>query len=338
MLHEYLEKFRSALERHDLSFAGHVDLDLGPAFEAYKKLVFGQDIGTMDYLRIHADLRAHPQKLLENAQSALIVALPYRLEKRQKGMSRIARYAQLPDYHKLIKARLLKIFDDCPPPFSYRICVDSAPVLERFLASKAPGAALSKNTMYIHPQYGSFVLLGCVLTDAPCEPQPAIFKPHTNCSTCRRCQVHCPTGALKEDFTIEATRCLSYWTIENRDTIPEAFWSGVATHIFGCDKCQDVCPINRQAQTAQWHQTQNVVAETIDPFVLATLDHATYLKLFAGTALTRAKIHGLRRNGLIALAVTKDPRLSDALATVDKTSNEMLQKTKKQILGRLTFP
>lgn len=129
-----------------------------------------------------------------------------------------------------------------------------------------------------------------------------------SCGSCRRCQVHCPSGALNRDYVLDATKCLAYYTIEHRGLIPVSYWSYLREYYFGCDICQLVCPHNRYARKSQ------VLIERVPPdldlYDVATMSQCDYENWFGGTPMTRAKISGLRRNALIALVVMEDPRLS----------------------------
>src|SRR5690606_6307703 len=138
-----------------------------------------------------------------------------------------------------------------------RVMVDTAPVLERALAAKTARGFIGKNTCYIHPLLGSFLMLGVVLTDIPLPSDervpvdPARHLPSGGCGACRECQVHCPTGALDADYRIDAKKCLAYWTIEHRGVIPERFWPWIGTYYFGCDICQITCPYNMKDRHAK---------------------------------------------------------------------------------------
>ena len=128
------------------------------------------------------------------------------------------------------------------------------------------------------------------------------------CGTCKRCQVHCPTDALSNDFELDANLCLSYWSIESRSTVPEKFWKWFDKFYFGCDICQLVCPYNRgdiPHAKEEWVKLKN----ELDLFEVATMDQKFYEQTFGGSPMTRAKIQGLRRNALIAMTVSGDSRL-----------------------------
>ena len=152
------------------------------------------------------------------------------------------------------------------------------------------------------------------------------------CGSCKRCQVHCPTNALSKEYELDANLCLSYWTIESRGTIPEKYWKWFEYYYFGCDICQLVCPYNRgdlQFPKEEWIRLK----DEVDLYEVSIMDQKFYEQTFGGSPMTRAKIHGLRRNALIALLVKNDDRLLDALDKVTEKDHLVLQDTKKQILS-----
>ena len=150
------------------------------------------------------------------------------------------------------------------------------------------------------------------------------------CGPCRLCQDECPTGALSTDYVIDARRCLSYWTIEHRGTIPEEFWPHLARYVFGCDICQLACPYNVRAErTAPPDDFRQRELPAL--FETAVMDQAQIERYFGGSPMTRAKRGGLRRNALIALAVTRDHRLAEALEYARRDPEPPLPETTSQI-------
>ncbi len=300
----------------------------------------------MTYLEDHLALRADPRGLLAGAKSAVIVGLNYYLGDRQRSVTddavpRVAQYARLKDYHKLLWRKGELILDGLKREFGAetvgRVVVDSAPVLERALAARGGRGFIGKNTCFIDAERGSFFLLAEILTTielpiAEVDPvDPTQRGERGGCGTCKRCQVHCPTGALAKDYSLDANLCLAYWTIENRGEIPEKFWPWLKQYVFGCDICQLVCPYNRGAEL----QKDAELVKLREPpalFDVATMDARIYERLFGGTPMTRAKREGLIRNALIAMTVTKDARLDEALRLVDgRETAPVLKGTLAQI-------
>lgn len=328
-----------AVEALGLVYLGCVSLTEEPHYRHFRRwLTRGYQAG-MRYLENNQQLRADPRKFDPDYHSALIVALPYGAgDRKRTSEPRVAQYARLPrDYHRLLRDKLQTIVSQnlAWSPSSYRIVVDSAPLLERALAARGGQGFIGKNTCFISPKYGSYLLLAEVLTSnsLPVEdyPQPVPDKrtKRGGCGTCRRCQVHCPTGALNEDYTLDANKCLAYLTIENRGIIPKHYWQHLNNYFYGCDICQIVCPYNRGKNVKPESMTMPTLAE------IATLSQQTYQRYFAGTALTRAKRQGLIRNALIAMHVSNNPQLSICLETVqnraDLRDEPLLQKTYSMI-------
>lgn len=282
--------------------------------------------GDMTFMMKNLPLRQDPRVLWPQARSALVFAIQYGPEPADDPIATarhrpsIAKYAMRVDYHKAIKKRLNDTLArwEKPPGMSFKICVDSIPLLERALARKTGAGFIGKNSCYISHQYGSFLLLGVVLLSTPieelgdlanarqpflqAEPMPAGLK--GECGTCRRCMTHCPTGAIVADRVVDARKCLAYWSIEHRGLVPKIYWPHFKRSWFGCDICQDVCPFNRRAKR---HADADLPLRFSSQQKLqdvATMDQTQYEQWFGGSSMTRAKRQGLQRNALIALWAT----------------------------------
>ncbi len=215
--------------------------ETGPVLDHYREwLTEGKHAG-MEYLARHLEAKIDPTLVLEGVRSVVACAAYYGGP--EASANGIARYAQGRDYHRVLKAALKPVVESIATSFPEsrsRICVDSAPTLDRWWAHRAGLGWFGKNTMLIDSHRGSFFLIGLVLTDAVLEPDaPAVG----GCGECRRCVEACPTGAIQTmggRWIVDANDCIAYHTIENRaEEIPP-------THgwIFGCDVCQEVCPFN----------------------------------------------------------------------------------------------
>ncbi len=313
-----------------------------PRFTAW--LDEGRHAG-MSYLEQNRNLRADPRGLLAGAKTCVVVGLNYYQgdvhAPRGDVVPRIAQYARLKDYHKVLWRRGEEILAALHARFDAqavgRVVVDSAPLLERAMAARGGHGFIGKNTCFIEPKRGSFFLLAEILTSLElpvgdvASVDPGQRGEKGGCGTCKRCQVHCPTGALDQEYRLDANKCLAYWTIENRGEIPEAFWPWLKHYVFGCDICQLVCPYNRAAAPLADSDLLRIPA-TPDLHVVATMDAATYERMFGGTPMTRAKREGLMRNALIAMKVTGHPRLAEAVAHVEATeASPMLKGTLAQL-------
>jgi len=349
-----IERLQMLCQQEGLHLLGLVSLEEETKdFERLENWLARGWNASMGFLGKYLDLRRDPRGILPGAGSAIILALPYDLGDRygQKSFKpRIAQYARYRDYHKTIQKhgrQLIQSLKEQGEPYDqalYRVVVDSAPVMERALAARTAKGFIGKNTCYIHPEEGSFLLLGAILTSLDLSPdQPVAVPPDQRqpglggCGTCQRCQVNCPTGALDEAYKLDANRCLAYWTIEHRGTIPFEFWPWLTKYWFGCDICQLVCPYNRSPEIPESRrQLARRDLESLDLFAVATMSQGEYESWFGGTPLTRAKRSGLRRNALIVLAVQQDPRLAKALAQVVEIDEQVLHQTLKQILSYST--
>ena len=227
----------------------------------------------------------------------------------------VARYAQHPDYHDLLKEplRALTEFLDTEARVTQRSLwyVDTGPILERDLAQRAGIGFVGKHTNLISRSLGNWFLLAEILTTADLEPDA---PEHNRCGSCTRCMSACPTGALPAPFTLDARRCISYLTIEHRGSIPEDLRPAIGTRIFGCDDCLAACPWNRFARAGailrQHHRADLTQPDLLE---LLSLDEATFKLRFAGTPLLRTKRRGLLRNVCVALGNVGDPRAIPAL-------------------------
>ncbi len=273
--------------------------------------------GSMQYLHRYFDQRVDPQVLLPGAQSVIVTALLYHAapphDDRQSENSRVdtedprgrvAMYAWGDDYHKVIKKKLFALVDrlraEVDEPFDAKVCVDTAPILEREFAAAAGVGWIGKNTLVLDEVLGSYFFLGLVVTTLSLAPD----EPATDhCGTCRACLDACPTDAFPAAYEMDATRCISYLTIEHRGDIPESLQSKMGDWVFGCDICQQVCPYNRKAPTTQ--EPRFAVREpgpTPRLHDLLKWTDEQYKDGLRGSAIKRATIDMLRRNARIALA------------------------------------
>jgi epoxyqueuosine reductase len=224
--------------------------------------------------------------------------------KEQPAQARVAQYARGRDYHKVIRKKLHSLIatlrEALPEPFDARVCVDTAPLLEREWAAAAGVGWIGKNTLVVNPRLGSFFFLGEVVTTlelAPSEP------PMDHCGSCTKCLEACPTGALVAPHQMDARRCISYLTIEHRSEIPGDLQPLIGDWIYGCDICQDACPFNRKAPSTREaaYQPQADAAPVSDPTAVLAWTEEEYRANLAGSAVKRASLSMLQRNARIVL-------------------------------------
>ncbi|MBZ5634952.1 MAG: tRNA epoxyqueuosine(34) reductase QueG [Acidobacteriia bacterium] len=285
---------------HECGFelAGVASCDPPEDFARYQDWVASGMAGEMRYLTDRrAEMRRDARNLLPNARSVICVGKLYNTPDppREEGHARISRYAWGKDYHVTMRAalermsaRLLEI-----ERFDWKICVDTAPLLERSFARLAGLGWIGKNTCLINEPLGSWFFLGEILTSLDLEPTS---PPPDRCGSCTRCIEACPTDALVPDgsgWTLDARRCISYLTIELRGPIPEDLRAGMGEHVFGCDICQDVCPWNARAPVTQ---DPDFAGAPIPLVELARLSAEDFHRRFGSSAIARAKHAGLLRN------------------------------------------
>jgi epoxyqueuosine reductase len=280
--------------------------------------------GTMDYLARRFEERADPRAYLPGAASVVCVARNYHVplepapEPGRRG--RVARYALGDDYHELIKPRLYDLADwirEQVPGSRTRCGVDTAPVLERELAARAGVGWVGKNTCVIHPRLGSWLLLGEVLTTIPL---PADEPVTDHCGSCTRCLDACPTGAITEPYRLDASRCISYLTIEHRGDIPAEFHGPIGDWLYGCDVCQDVCPHNHRVEsTADPAFAPRHTSGTLDAGAVAAWEDDDYRRALKGSAMRRVKLPQLKRNAEVVLANEPELRNPDPETSAEPT-------------------
>ena len=254
--------------------------------------------GEMQFMENHFDKRTDPTRLVEGAQSVISVLLPYYPRKRQrKDTYQLAKYAYGKDYHFVMKPLLkdlLKFMNHQFGQVNGRAFVDSAPVMDKVWAQKAGLGWIGKNTNLISKKYGSFFYIGELIVDLELACDAPI---RDYCGTCRRCIEACPTGALTAPYRIDASRCISYLTIEQRGEIPESFRGSYRDWIFGCDICQDVCPWNQKAPYAEHEDLQphpDLLSLSGPDWEQLSREH--FRELFRHSAVKRTKYEGLMRN------------------------------------------
>jgi epoxyqueuosine reductase len=292
-----------------------------PELAFFKQWIARGYAGTMGYLPRSAERRSDVRNVVPSARSVVVTGTlyngghPYSTERRDTTRGEIARYAWSRDYHHVIGGRLDALLawmtERHPEPFDARAYVDTGPVQERVYAQYAGIGWIGKNTCVINPELGSWLLLGAIISSLPLEPDsPALDQ----CGTCTLCLEACPTGAFAAPYELDATRCVSYLTIEYRGSIPEAHRPAVGNHIFGCDVCQEVCPWNASPVSLagpSWSSRRELnVASLIDLWRRTDEELAAFI---GDTPMTRTGVKGLRRNIAVALGNSGDPRALDAL-------------------------
>ena len=249
---------------------------------------------SMDYLEKYPALRMNPSGLLPDVKSVIVAAFAYPASPDADGMPRWAGYALGDDYHDVIRQRLSGVADALTESFGCecRVCVDTAPIPERYWAVMAGIGFTGRNSQLIIPGRGSRFFLAEILTTLPFEAdEPCLLE----CDGCMACVHACPGGAICGDGTIDARRCNSYLTIENRDEIPAD--ADLRGYVYGCDICQAVCPHNRESSNAilpEFTPRREILELTYEK--LGELTQPEFSAIFRRSAIKRAKLVGLLRN------------------------------------------
>jgi epoxyqueuosine reductase len=305
--------------------------------------------GEMRYLESRDDAGKLKRSSIETAapwaKSVVVCALnyntaiPYSTLMPDPAKGWISRYAWgKTDYHDVVLARLraleARLPEFCSDPslrtWSY---VDTGPIVERVLARHAGIGWIGKNTCIINQQSGSWLFLGVVLTSASLLPD---MPPADRCGTCTRCLDACPTHAFPAPYQLDATRCISYLTIEKRGSMPEELREGVGRHLFGCDICQDVCPWNRKAPVtsqAELSPRESLVNPPLEQIAAMSIDE--FRQLFRGSPVKRAKYSGLRRNCAVAMGNSRDPKFAPYLQTLADDPDPVVAEHARWALAQL---
>jgi epoxyqueuosine reductase len=303
--------------------------------------------GDMHWIGRRVDERVDPRLVLPGARSLVALACVYDPGARGEpasGELRIARYAGGEDYHDVLLERV-RAFEDALPPLlgeavRTRGYVDTGPVLERAVAARAGVGWIGKNSCVIHPRLGSYLFLAVVLTDAALEPD---LPEPDHCGSCRACLDACPTDAFPEPYVLDATRCISYQTIESRGAIPEPLREGHGAWGFGCDVCQEVCPWNLRERRAVPPDPLGLRARMAPreawrrptlAWALA-LGESEWREATRHTALRRSRYRGFLRNALVAAGNSGDAALAPLVRRHAESADALVAEHARWALARL---
>jgi len=297
--------------------------------------------GQMEYLASRQHAYDHPRHVLEGVRSIVMLGLPYHTaepQALQPGEGRVSRYAWgTGDYHDVIHAKLKKLVAaliDAVPSAKARGVVDTAPFLERDFAVLAGLGWVGKNTLLLHKPLGSYFFLAALLTDQVLDYDEPFAADH--CGNCRACLEACPTQAFPEPYVLDATRCISYLTIELRDAIPRELRPGIGDWLFGCDVCQEVCPWNHRAPATNEPAFQPTSGSNpIDLTALFELDDDAFRRRFRHTPLWRARRRGILRNAAIVLGNQRLPAAVPAIIRGLSDAEPIIRGASAWALGQI---
>ena len=329
-----IKKWGVELGFQEVSFT---DIDLSKYEHHLKDWIDRNYHGAMSYMADNHDKRCHPEQLVPGTIRVVCVRMDYALDSEDSldsmqntGKAYVSRYARGRDYHKLIRKRLQKLarqIQDVAGPFGYRAFVDSAPVLERALAEKSGLGWIGKNTMLINKQAGSWFFLGELFTDLPL---PVDEQVSDHCGSCSACLDICPTNAFVKPNLLDATRCISYLTIELRSSIPIEFRKPMGNRIYGCDDCQLVCPWNKFSKPTD--EKDFTPRHSLDDAQLVDLfgwSEREFLKRTEGSAIRRIGYDCWLRN--IAIALGNAPSTKEITGALQSRLNNVSDMVNEHI-------
>ncbi len=317
-------------------------------FSRYQQWIAAGYHGDMHYLATERALqrRADPRRILPECESIVVLGVPYPAappappaHPQGHPLGRVAAYAWGDDYHDVLKLRLRALVrfieEQVGRAVPHRFYTDTGPILERELAQRAGLGWIGKNGLLIAPGKGSYYLLAEILLGLALPPDPPFATDH--CGTCTRCITACPTQCILPDRTIDARRCLSYLTIENKGPIPEALRPAVGQWVFGCDVCQMVCPWNRRFAAPEGDPAfaPRPGVPFPDLIVEMTLSPEAFRRKFKGSPVKRAKRRGYLRNVAVALGNAGDARAVPALRAALQDPEPLVREHAAWALGRL---
>lgn len=265
------------------------------AVRQYQQWIDGGCHGEMTYLEKYPDIRTNPALLLPSARTIIVCAINYAPQIKQiEGTPEIASYALGRDYHEVLREKLTAVAEFIKSNWGgeTRVCVDTAPIRERYWAQRAGVGFVGKNSQLIIPGRGSRFFLGEILTSLEFEPD---FPCVEQCLNCGKCVDVCPGGAIKSNYSIDARKCLSYLTIEYRGEFDKSLRLG--NHLYGCDECQNVCPHNVEEianRVEDFMPSKELINLTRKD--IREMTPARFSELFRHSAIKRTKLSGLQRN------------------------------------------
>lgn len=326
------------------SLAGATSPDPPPHLDVYERWLKAGRNGEMGYLATERAIerRQDPLLILPECKSILVLGIPYDNPTSQReatpGQGRVAAYAWGADYHEILKPRLNALVAFLESLVGQEVpnrwYTDSGPILERELAQRAGLGWIGKNTMLINPQRGSYFLLAEILLGIELDYDAPIITDH--CGSCRRCIEACPTSCILEDRTIDASRCISYLTIELKGPIPADLRPQMGDWIFGCDVCQIACPWNERFAAQQGAPVFSGGRNLVKLDEEISLEPRSFNSRFKSTPVKRAKRPGYLRNVAISSGNASDPNSVDALAaTLNAESEPMVRGHAAWALGQI---
>ena len=330
------EEVRAVAKELGFALCGFAKAGRAPHADALQQWLAAGNQASMEWMQRTAEDRMNPDRVLPGVQSVVVLATNYFHEDPPftPGAGRIARYAWSDDYHEVIRPRLEALATRMAQSGGMQRCfVDSGPVLERDWAAACGVSWHGKSTMGIHPELGTWFFLSVIFTTLDFEPDPPLPD---RCGRCTRCIDACPTQAITAPYRLDARRCISFLTIENKGPIPEEFREAMGDRIFGCDDCLDACPWNRFAQAsrdAALLPRSDITDKPLREFL--ALDDAQFKTLFRGSPILRAKRRGFLRNVCVALGNMGTAADLPALERASEDLEPLVREHARWALGKI---
>lgn len=329
---QLLEQLRATATSKGFVLLGLTSSDLLAHYPIYADWVHKGLHAQMGYLSSENGmrLRQSPQHLMPDCKSIVMLAYPYNPIHVVKDGSNaiVAAYAQGKDYHDLLPPLLNEIVDEIETilqhPVHARVFTDAVPLLERELAARAGLGWIGKNSCLIHPEHGSYFFLSEILLDVDLGIEIASKQIPDRCGICQRCIEACPTRCIQPNRTLDANRCISYLTIENKGAIPIDLRPAIGTHLFGCDICQQVCPWNNKIMPNYSTQMLDILLDDFIGYKIMTEEE--FKQQFAHTPISRVKRRGFYRNLAVVLGNTHDVRFIHTLAALLETDEPLIRQ------------
>ena len=319
--------------------AGVAGAEPSPDVARYLNWIDRGMAGAMGYLTDkRATIRTDPKLLLSSARSVICVGklysgpAPHSTEYTDSERGWISRYAWGDDYHDVLRRGLETLAGKLGASHEFKICVDTAPLLERSYARAAGLGWVGKNTCLINQELGSWFFLGELITSLEIEPDA---PSPDRCGSCTRCIDACPTRAIASDgYELDARACIAYFTIELRGSIPEEYRPGMGNHVFGCDICQDVCPWNSRAPLAAEPSFEpRHFAPPLE--ALAAISEEEFREMFRGSPVLRAQYSGFLRNVAIAMGNSGQSKFRERLEKLARYPDGTVREAARWALERV---
>jgi epoxyqueuosine reductase len=339
------DEMKAEAQRLGFSLCGITTPDPPDHIRQYRQWIQSGYHAAMSYLAREDSIekRAKPKLILPEVKSVVVLGACYPfnypdIPTSNSLIGQISSYAWSADYHTVLKDNVQKLVDwfkdFTHQPIRAKICIDSAPVLERSLAWRAGLGWIGKNGSLIHPQWGSFFFLSEIFLDveiSPDEPQVKDF-----CGNCHHCMDACPTHCILPDRTIDASQCISYLTIEKRGDIPRDLRSALGNRVFGCDICQQVCPWNQKANRDRAPDFSPFHSQPIKISLTSAIDmtEEEFNNSYQYSPILRTRYEGFLRNIVVALGNSKDASVIPALQKLLNHSNPIFRLHAAWALGQ----